>query len=46
MPGSLSLYLSIFPGILKAGDGEKKITVHAKQKHFDAILDAVQNIRY
>lgn len=46
MPGSLSLYLSIFPGILKAGDGKKKITVHAKQKHFDAILDAVQNIRY
>ena len=46
MASSLSPYLSIYPGVLKAGEGEKKITVHVKHNPYLRIFDVIQNIRY
>ena len=46
MPAALSPYLSIFPSVLKAGNGEKEITVYAKQVQLQSLLDVILSIRY
>ena len=45
MANQYSEYLEVLPRVLRAGTGEKEITLHIRQRHAKKVLDAVGELR-